>query len=331
MKIDKKRLLTAAAVLILTGIVILGIGRAVTQNKGESTIMENQTYAMKDVGKMTIVTDSPSVVIKPGSSDTINLSWQEDEYVEFQAELENGELSIDYRTSIDWLTSLLTSVISQKDYVLEIELPDGYTGGLTVSTASGKISVNTAAEFNECNLTSVSGGVDAANIRSLAGVAIRSTSGRITADIINAADDIRIQTVSGGITANGLQTAKGVQVKTTSGRTNMSQVQCEGDITAESVSGSFGLSDIACEGLSVHTISGGVSFQDVTASPVDMKTTSGSIKGALNGTLGEYSVSVKTVSGKSNLQNTDAGKGKSLTLHTVSGGINVEFSGTSGE
>ncbi|MBN1778066.1 MAG: DUF4097 family beta strand repeat protein [Clostridiales bacterium] len=346
MKPYQRRLLTIALALIVAGAAVIGIGYAITQNNKESSTMENQSYQVSEINAIQINTDTPNVVITPTDGDKINLSWQTDDYVEYKATLTDGELSVEYRIDTNWLKSLFKSWLSGNEYILEIELPNAFKGALDVSTVSGKIIADTSAALDHCSLTSVSGRISAVNITSKADVRIRSTSGETSADTVQAEGDLSIQTVSGsvsffkstamggmeikttsgGVTAAELSAAA-FYLKTTSGRVELSQLQCEGDVTLESVSGSLQLADVSCAGFAAKTVSGGIHFHGLTADTIELKGTSGSINGSVNGTQDEYGVSVSTVSGKSNLQNAAGSGGKKLTLSTVSGGIEIQFEG----
>ena len=352
MKIDSKRLLGYAAALIVAGAAILGVGHAVTQNDKGDLAMETKTYALSEISAISINTDSPAVIIKPVTGDQVTLSWQADEYVKFEAGLDGGELAIDYRISANWLEALLMSPVLRGDYVLEIELPESYAGTLDVHTASGSVSVYGALHLEDIHLTSVSGAVDVSDIDSKSGVEIRSTSGKVHADAVHTAEDIQLQTVSGtadlrkaaasggvsvhttsgGITVADASAGGDVTVKTTSGKTDLSQVHSGAAITFSSVSGSANLTGLECASFSSKTVSGSVRFESLTADTADMQSTSGSIRGALNGAQDDYAITVKTVSGSSNLQSAAAaGKQKSLAVKTVSGGIDVRFTGADGE
>ena len=308
--------------------------------------MENQSYQASEITAIQIQTDTPNVVITPVDGEKINLSWQTDDYVEYEATLTDGTLSVKYRINTNWLQSLFQSWLTNNEYILEIELPSDYKGALDVATVSGKIIADTKASLDSCSLTSVSGGISAVNIDSKADIKIHSTSGAASADTIHAAGDIAVQTVSGSIallksdalggmelkTASGSVTAAELNaggafyLKTTSGGAEISRLQCEGDVTLESVSGTLRPADIACAGFSAKTVSGSIRFHGLAAESIELKSTSGSVNGSVAGTRDEYAVSVSTVSGSSNLQNT-AGSGKTLTLSTVSGGIDVQFEG----
>ena len=350
-RMNIRRWLAAAALLIVAGVAIFGGGYAAFRRKEGGHTMENQTYALSGIDTILINTDSPGVVIRPVAGDQINMTWQADDYVEFDTELTNGMLSIDYRFGTNWLESLLMSPLHRNDYVLEIELPDGYAGKLDVHTASGSLAVYSALAVDDISLTTVSGTIDASDIDSKKGVILRSTSGRVHADAVHAAEDIRVQTVSGeldlrkatalggiamqtssgGVTGVDLNAGGNIDVNTTSGAVDVARIHADADIAIGSISGTLTLSGVDCEGFSSKSVSGGIKFQELTADMMKMKSTSGTVRGTVGGVHGDYSVSAHTVSGRNNLQNTAAGKGKSLAVDTVSGSIDVQFAKNGGE
>ena len=350
-RMNIRRWLAAAALLIVAGVAIFGSSFAVFRRNEGGYTMETQTYALSGIEKILINTDSPGVVIRPVTGDQINMTWQADDYVELEAELTDGMLSIDYRFGANWLESLLLSPLNRNDYVLEIELPDGYAGKLDVHTASGSLAVYSALAVDDISLTTVSGTIDASDIDSQKGVVLRSTSGRVHADAVHAAEDIRVQSVSGaldlrkatalggiamqtnsgGVTGVDLNAGGNIEVNTTSGAVDVKRIHSDADIAIGSVSGTLTLSGVDCEGFSSKSVSGGIKFQELTADTMKMKSTSGTVSGTVGGVHGDYSVSAHTVSGRNNLQNTAAGRGKSLSVDTVSGGISVRFSDDAGE
>ncbi|HRX07894.1 MAG TPA: DUF4097 family beta strand repeat-containing protein [Candidatus Limiplasma sp.] len=327
MKPYHKRLLNMAVILIIVGAAIAGVGYAMSKNKEGDTAMENQSYNVADVRAIQIQTDTPHVIITPVDGEQMNLSWQTNEYVEYQATLENGVLDITYRTSTNWLKTIFSAPFANNEYILEIELPNSFAGDLDVSAVSGKVIADTSSALDVCSLKSVSGVISAANLHALSDLTIKSTSGGISADAISAGGDIRLQSVSGSVTAKQAEATGAFTVKTTSGKVELTQVTAGGSMSLDSVSGSLSVQDASCAALTAKTVSGGIRPENLQAQDIELKSTSGSIRGSVSGAQGEYAISMSTVSGKSNLKNTAGSGGKTLKLSTVSGGIEIQFTG----
>ena len=345
MKINRQKLLVFVLVVIVLGAAAFSIGFALFKQNEGSTTMENQSFAVSGIQQISIVTDLPSVVVKPVQGDQLNLTWRTGELVKFSAALTDGALVIDYRLHTNWVKTMLLSPFSMENYVLEVELPESYAGTLAVQTASGSVSAYGALNLADLSLTSISGSVDASDIDSKAAVVIHSTSGSVHADAVLAAQDIRLNTVSGSVdlrkaTALGgiaVQTTSGkitlsevnaaveLTVKTTSGAADVSLAHCDAGVSFSSVSGSLRLSDVDCGEIASKTVSGSLQFEKLTANAIALQSTSGSINGTLSGAQDDYSISVHTVSGGSNVKSTASGKAKTLTLNTVSGSIGVQF------
>lgn len=351
MKINVKRLLAAIALLIVIGFAVFGVGHAGLGQNEEEHLMENQSYALSGIERIQINTDSPSVVIRPVTGDEIHMTWQADDYAELQSELAGGTLSIDYRFAANWLESILLSPLNGDDYVLEIELPDHYAGELDIRSASGSISVFSALALEDLVLKTVSGKIDVSDIDSKKSVELRSTSGSVHADAVHAAEDISVQSVSGqtdlrkvtalggismkttsgALTGNQLSATGSIDVDTTSGAVDVKQADSGAEFALHSVSGSLKAAGVECDSFSAKSVSGSISFQDLTAGTVTLKSTSGTISGTIKGSLEEYGVHAHSVSGKSNLQSNKENKVKSLSVDTVSGGIDVRFTQGAGK
>ena len=345
MQLNKKYLLRIAVLMIVAGAAIFGIGYAVSQNEEGDYTVENQAYAVSDIQRIQIQTDSPSVVIKPVEGDQLRLTWETGEYMEYDAQLVNGELTIEYKRTVNWLQALLLMGRDDTQYVLEVELPNTYVGRISVDTASGAITADTPATLTECSLKTVSGSLEAESLNSQVSIELKSTSGKVSAHTLQADGDILVKTVSGSVSllksaAQGgvtIQTASGsvaaaeltavdeFAIKTISGRVEVSDVQCDADVMLSSTSGSVRPSDIACKSLSVKTVSGSIKGSGITADDITLKSTSGSVSVGINGDRGDYTIETTTVSGGNNLQNATGSTGKALTVNTVSGSIKVSF------
>ncbi len=325
MSLLHRRFLAAAALLIVVGLAVAGIGYSMTRNQEGDTNMEKQSYAAADVNAIQIGTDVPHVIITPVDGDQMNLSWQTDEYMQYEATLKNGVLEISYRNTRNWLESIFNVPFVGNEYILEIELPKAFQGDLMVDTASGKIIAETAADLKECKLKTVSGVISAANLTVQSDLSLHTTSGSITAENLQAMESVRLQSVSGSITAQAVTAGGKLNGKTTSGRLEFTQVTAEGDMTLNSVSGSLNLQDVSCAALSAKSVSGSIRPVGLKADSIELRSTSGAVKGMLAGSQSDYSISVSTVSGSNNLKNADGNGAKPLQINTVSGSVKITF------
>lgn len=184
----------------------------------------------------------------------------------------------------------------------------------------------------------------------LEGARISNISGPVTVTGLNTAQ-LEAKTVSGKLELTG-SSADLLQARTTSGALLLSGCAA-GQLDCGTVSGSLtGEGICASEGVRCHSTSGAVRLSGELRGRIDCRTTSGSVRvsgdvrgnlelrstsgsvdAELSGAIGEFSYSLHSVSGsrKVNGQNADSCVAKdapnSVTAHTVSGSIRVNFAG----
>lgn len=156
---------------------------------------------------------------------------------------------------------------------------------------------------------------------------LSASSGSIKSDPVDCSV-FYAEVSSGAIKVNGINSGSTFTAKTTSGSISADDITCSGECLLNSSSGSVALKNISCETLTAKCTSGSVKVIDVTSDNISLSTTSGSIKGTIEGSQSDYSIKAKTVSGHNNLLdatfNSSDGP-KSLRAESTSGSINVTF------
>lgn len=347
MKINTKKLFKIALQLVVLGLVIFAIGYATSKpEENNGYYQDDQTYLLSEVSRIEVNTDSPCVVVKSVAGDSIHFTWKAGDHVQYTEQLSGGKLSVKYYLKVNWMDSLFKSNLNGDSFVLEIELPESFAGDINIHTVSGSISMEDARALDELTLSSVSGSIDASDISARQDIGINTTSGSAKVNDIFAANDLDIKTVSGSLqlrnaevngecdlsTGSGslevasLITADALQMKTISGSLDVSQTDCGSDITLSTTSASIKLMDVTGESLTARSVSGTMDINNLKADRIDLKNTSGAVKGTIQGAQDEYNIAVKTVSGDRSIKNHTAGGQKSLKVDTVSGDIKLSFS-----
>lgn len=289
----------AAVIALLGGVtprqaggVVLGPGRT-------ETVDQVKTLSLSGVDRIevSVVSSDVTVTESADGSATARLTGSVGASGAFTvpeliAELRGGTavIRVDHKSNvvIGWYRS---------DLKLEVAIPKGYRGALTIGSVSASIQVPPGRTFTTLDVGSVSGRIDL---------------GAFTAD------EFRGHTVSGDIQGNA--SAKSANLSTTSGGIVFGGFT--GDLTAHTVSGNVQLAWISFSGrVDIGTTSGDVNLGIPAGSGfrLDTSSTSGRI-------TTDHPVTVQGSSsgpGRRTLEG-DVGSGKgSVKVRTVSGSITI--------
>lgn len=201
-----------------------------------------------------------------------------------------------------------------RDGYVEIYLPSGFAGNLSVATVSGDIRTERDfVQMGQLRLSSTSGDIAFTKIEADS-VRISTVSGEIRAEELTGNADL--STTSGDIRLE--QTKGDLSVSTTSGEITIANRN--GKLNADTTSGDIRV-DVADGAFSINTVSGEVTVGDGCGFGT-VGTTSGDIRVFLKELQGDFSVS--TVSGEVSLA-LPSDAAFDFSFHSVSGECNTFF------
>lgn len=116
-----------------------------------------------------------------------------------------------------------------------------------------------------------------------------------------------------------------LDVTTSSGDAKISDTTCTGAFTLTSSSGDVELNRLSAASVQCDTSSGEITFDDLHADAVDLKSSSGDIEGTLSGKPQAYTAKTSTSSGSVHISGDASGGEKQLTVKTSSGDIDIDF------
>ena len=137
--------------------------------------------------------------------------------------------------------------------------------------------------------------------------------------------ELKISNKSGSITLSNLA-AKKIAIDNTSGSILLDQVDSESDITVKNITGPIILSDVQTDrDVEVNNTTGKIQLEKLKSEGnISLNIITGSVSGTVSGKESDYSISSKTVTGSSNLRNSDSGD-KKLKVSTTTGNIKLLF------
>ena len=201
----------------------------------------------------------------------------------------------------------------------DVKLTDtAVAGKLTMHSASGdkKLQWVSAA----CLALASSSGDSAVETANIGGdIDMGASSGDLTLRTVSFAGECAIQTASGDVKLANT-TGGGLRLGTKSGDVELLTCGLEA-ANIDTTSGDVSLQETDIQGeLEVHTISGEIAFKATSAGCMELKTTSGEVRGTLRG-VEAYSFSAQSRTGDVRVPTTDGPH--SIQAETVSGDIHL--------
>jgi lia operon protein LiaG len=176
--------------------------------------------------------------------------------------------------------------------ILEVYLPDAYSGSISIRSVSGKIELPSGG-YEDVAVETTSGGINLSGVGA-SEIEIETTSGAISAEGL-VTSSFGVKSTSGGIRASGVLGR--VNARSTSGSIDLTYRELSDDADIDETSGRvrIRLPDDASFELDVRTTSGGIECEF----PITIDDASGRERNRLNGTVGSGGpeISIRTVSG----------------------------------
>lgn len=320
MKKGEKALLVLGALLIAAGVFVgVTLGWDYSPGRYSSTEIEF-TASGTETGECSFVSvqlESLNVSVSSTSDKIVTLSAYGTKAAErVSVVLDGGVLRI-----TETKTGLFQRLFASDDDTLNIRIPEKWIGTVDISTQSGDVSVNDIAS-------------------TLVTVRAASTSGSVSTYALQVAD-VQLTTTSGSVFA-GQHRGGTMTAATTSGYVNIYDMKA-GDVTVSSVSADISVRNAELTGaLTLHSTSGDIDLDDVSAGSIGTDTTSGDLEldevdtqslafsstsGSVSGELlhaDEFGGTAATVSGNISGVRPNGDGTRTLKIETVSGDIDIE-------
>ncbi len=357
-----KKTVLIAALLCVVGLLLLAVplmGDGLLES--EPHIQTDETYSTEGITSVVLEGYDAEAVVRSGSENEIRIETDTPESRPFEITSKNGVLRIVRRDHRAWYQKF-GIFLSPREYDLRITLPaewkascsftltsgslslSGLTldgeltmrvssgrlsadtlsaASVTASTSSGALRINGIKNANNVTLSALSGALRAENITDAAALSASTTSGSLSLTEVHITDRLAASTTSGALSVTE-SSARTAELSTTSGQLSANTLGAE-SLATRSVSGGQSLRSVRVTELRAEASSGGIRLQAADiAEHCSVKATSGSIRCELKNQRSEFTVSVNTGSGGSNLSSGGDGQ-KRLELSTTSGGIRAFF------
>lgn len=272
--------LTAAAVLILLGIVLFTVAIAAggwDLNKLGSVAYTTNTYEPgSDFQNISIDVETTEIEFVPSEDGTCRVVCFEDEKVKHTVSVQNGTLTVKTVDTRKWYEHISVSFTSPK---LTVYLPQSAYGTLTVKTDTGDMTIPEDFSFDTL---SIEGDTCDVTCCASAGewVEIDLSTGAIALEGVTAGE-MRLKTDTGRVRVRRAAVGEGIRVETDTGRVTLEDVTCQA-LDAKSDTGSITLTNVVASGkLTVETDTGDIALNDCDAAELSVETDTGDVTGRL--------------------------------------------------
>ncbi|MBQ1272255.1 MAG: DUF4097 family beta strand repeat protein [Clostridia bacterium] len=309
--------LTVSFVLMLGGalLVLLFLPTVIEEAGATMKFTEKTETISESVSKITADVSWGTVEFLPSEDGTCTVTREEKKDVTFAVSVNDGSLKIVMQDSRPWYNRLFTF----RSPTVTVRLPKGTYEALTVRTSSGKITVADGFTFSTATVTATSGDVrycsDGGNLN------LSATSGEVELNGVSA-ETLQAKVSSGDLVVNSV-TAKRLTLSGSSGSIYVNDAALSESLSVKLSSGTVTLAKTVSKGdFSATVTSGGVYLDRCDGKKIDIKTTSGSVRGTL---LSEKIFNAKATSGSVRVPDSTPNAQGICNINTTSGSINISL------
>lgn len=320
MKKGEKVLLVLAALLIAAG-VFVGVTLGWDYSPGDYRSTEIDFTASGTMsGECSFVSvqlTSLDVNVYTTSDKTVTLSASGAKTVErVSVVLEGDVLRITEKK-----LGLFQRLFASDDDTLNIRIPEKWIGTVDISTQSGDVNVNDiASTLVTVRAASVSGNVSTYDLQ-VADAQLITTSGYIFVGQ-HRGGTVTATTTSGYVNIHDIK-AENASVSSVSGDIAVQNTELTGTLSLHTTSGEIELDDVSAASIETDTTSGDLELDEVDTQNLTFTSTSGSISGELLH-ADEFGGTVTTVSGDISGIRPNADGPRTLAIKTTSGDIELD-------
>ena len=319
MKKGEKVLLVLGALLIAAGVFVgVTLGWDYSPGRYSSTEIEF-TSSGTETGECSFVSvqlTGLNVSVSSTPDKTVTLSAYGTKAAErVSVVLDGGVLRITEKR-----LGLFQRLFASDDDTLNIRIPEKWIGTVDISTQSGNVNVNDiASTLVTVRAASTSGSVSTYELQ-VADVQLITTSGDIFAGP-HRGGTITAGTTSGYMNISDVK-AESASLSSVSGSISVRNAELTGVLTLHTTSGDIDLDDVSAAGIETDTTSGDLELDEVDTQSLTFTSTSGSISGELLH-IAEFAANISTVSGDVSGVRSGSKGTRTLKIETVSGDIDI--------
>lgn len=308
----KRWMLVATALLLIGGLLFVGVMTMAKWDFSKISTTKYETREHKvDVAyeDISVLTKTAKVTLLPSENGETRVVCYEQSKVSHAVSVVDGRLTVSVEDERRWYDHL--SFFSFGAPSVKVYLPEGVYGDLSVSGATGEVTLPSGFSFETVSV-SVSTGDVTCRASVLGDITLKTGTGDICVENVTAsAMDLSVST--GRVTVNRASCRGDVTLTVSTGKATLRDVSCKSLVSAGST-GDLRLENvIAEEGFSLTRSTGDITFDECDAAELFVKTDTGDVTGSL---LSEKVFFVSTDTGKKDVPETVTGGKCKITTDT---------------
>ncbi len=305
MKTSVKTALIIAAITLILGIVLAGVGISMTGYDFINLVTENYapvTYGIsEDFSNIQIDTDTHDLNFVLAENGMCKVVCDETDKITNSVTVQDGTLIIKTVNNKNWYDYI---GLFTKNHTITVYLPKGEYEAITIKTDTGDTEISNAFSFTTAKIETDTGDTSwYANVSgnfSFVGHTCDIEAGNMSLLSLN------IKTTTGKIHISNLTSTEGITLTADTGDVSVTDCKANERLDVKTSTGDVLLKNTVAGKLNIKTNTGSVTFNNADAENMHVKTSTGDVKGTI-------------ATEKIFLATTDTGK---IALpHSTSGGI----------
>lgn len=317
MRKDNKSWIRIAASLFAVGLIIFAGAMVALDfdfSKLSTVKYEKNTYEIsEDFSKISIDTDTTEIEFVLSDKKQCKIVCFEDEKVKHSATVKGGTLTIGTVDTRKWYDCIGFSFGESK---MTVYLPKTEYASLLIKGSTGDIEIPKDFEFDTVDISASTGDVDCYASAS-EWMKIKLSTGAVCVENVSVGT-LDLSVTTGGVTVSSINCEGDMKVAVSTGKTKLTDISCKNVMSTGSAGGIILKNVIAAGNLSIERSTGAVILEGSDAAQIYVKTSTGSVKGAL---LSEKIFITETGTGSVNVPKTVTG-GK-CEIKTSTGDIQI--------
>lgn len=317
-----KKLIVILCIIIGIGLTIGIVGIIVSAANGGSDMEEvkkTETYSAGENLKIKTYTDDIKVSV--GDDDELRFVYYQSDNHKVEIKRENGGVFFEVRRkftffNFDWFNK------NKRD--VTVKLPKDFSGSIDIDVSTGFIEADlSGVTVNDFSSNATTGETKIKNVTAVGNAKFHCTTGKLDVSEINVGGSLDIKCTTGGIKAENATAGGNLVANSSTGRVSLLNVKAK-DMVVKETTGNATLK-VDCNDLCVKSTTGKIDFTVKNAEKINIECSTGDVKGTIYGDITEFDISRETTTGDCNLPVQTLGKGKSLSVKTTTGDVDVKF------
>lgn len=291
-------ILSVGIVVSLVGIIILAGNGGVDMTNYEKI---EKTETLSPNGKIEISGKVESIKVYETEGDKLQLSYYEGKRLTHTYASYGGNVTLktDFKS---WFFEFMF-LFKSDELTISVGVPHNFCGELVLFGETGKIDVNGIKNLKSLNAKVTTGSVSVKKVTAEK-CYLETTTGSVNGNELFVNGEVGIKSTTGNIAVSGLTTNGLLKTEITTGRTKI---------------------DADCKIARIKSTTGDVDISIKTAEEIEIRSTTGSVTGKINGSETDFDIETSTTTGSCNLMNRSKEGGRKLRVTTTTGSVSLRF------